>query len=121
VRVVTAPDSFKGSIAATDAAHAIADATPDVVVHVAHGVTGPDGRPVDTSTRGLGEVIVAPLDEGALDLVIGLGGSASTDVTAPLLGPTAAATVFGPQKGASPADPAHWLRRAGREAATKLN
>ncbi|CAN5303842.1 glycerate kinase [soil metagenome] len=108
------------------------------------------------TTRGLGQVIRAALDAGATSLVIGLGGSASTDgaagalsalglvlldeqgepvpeggrgladivdvqrgglvpppaggvtlltdVTAPLLGPTGAAAVFGPQKGATPAD-----------------
>jgi glycerate kinase len=101
------------------------------------------------TSRGLGEVIRAALDAGAQSLVIGLGGSASTDagagalaalglrlgvadgggaltaldaidrsalrapppggvilltdVAAPLLGPTGAAAVFGPQKGASPA------------------
>ena len=106
------------------------------------------------TTRGLGEVIRSALVAGASLLVIGLGGSASTDggagalsalglglfdehgavvadgggalptvaridrstmlppppagvvlladVTAPLLGPTGAAAVFGPQKGASP-------------------
>lgn len=108
------------------------------------------------TTRGLGQVIRAALDAGATSLVIGLGGSASTDaaagalselglllldeqgelvpdggrgladivdvrrdglvpapaggvtlltdVTAPLLGPTGAAAVFGPQKGANPAE-----------------
>ena len=125
--------------------------------------------PMHATTRGLGEVIRHVLDAGAQSLVIGLGGSASTDggagalaalglaliddrgesitgerakftddrehstdgggaliravrvdssalvaappggvmlltdVTAPLLGPSGAATVFGPQKGASPA------------------
>lgn len=82
------------------------------------------------TTRGLGEVIAAALDAGATRLLIGLGGSASTDgglgalealgwphalraappggvtlltdVTAPLLGPLGAAAVFGPQKGATP-------------------
>ena len=110
--------------------------------------------PLGATTRGLGEVIRAALDAGATSLVIGLGGSASTDgaagalsalglalldeqgdlvaeggrglldivdvrrdalvlppaggvtlltdVTAPLLGPTGAAAVFGPQKGATP-------------------
>ncbi len=110
--------------------------------------------PLGATTRGLGEVIRAALDGGATSLVIGLGGSASTDgaagalaalglelldeqgellpdggraladlvdvrrdrlvpppaggvtlltdVTAPLLGPTGAAAVFGPQKGATP-------------------
>jgi glycerate kinase len=105
------------------------------------------------TTRGLGEVILAALRSGATGLMVGLGGSASTDggagalaalgltmldehgepvpdggrglaciasidrgsmatpppggvllltdVTAPLTGPLGAATVFGPQKGAS--------------------
>lgn len=81
--------------------------------------------PLGATTRGLGEVIAAALEAGAQSLVIGLGGSASTDggagalealaagtpppggvtlltdVTAPLLGPMGAAAVFAPQKGAS--------------------
>ena len=112
--------------------------------------------PLGATTRGLGDVIAAALDAGAERLVIGLGGSASTDggagalaalglglfdaddvplpdgggalarlarvelgeirpppargirllsdVSAPLLGPAGAAAVFGPQKGATPAD-----------------
>lgn len=115
-----------------------------------------DLDPLGSSTRGLGQTIVAAVEAGATSLVITLGGSASTDggsgalgalglqlldeggtplglggaalaalhgvdrsglaspppggvtvltdVTAPLLGPTGAAAVFGPQKGASPAD-----------------
>jgi glycerate kinase len=95
--------------------------------------------PLGATTRGLGEVIAAALDAGAQSLLIGLGGSASTDggagalealglqildheadrsalrvappggvslltdVSAPLLGPTGAAAIFGPQKGATPA------------------
>jgi glycerate kinase len=112
--------------------------------------------PMDSSTRGLGIVIGAALDAGARTVVIGLGGSASTDggagmvqalgakllddqgvelppggwalarisqidfsglrrriegvefvvaldVESPLLGPTGAAAVFGPQKGADAA------------------
>ena len=108
--------------------------------------------PLGASTVGLGEVIRQSLVAGASRLVIGLGGSASTDaaagalaalglrgdasltagggalgelryldrsqliappsggvilltdVAAPLLGSTGAAAVFGPQKGATPAD-----------------
>jgi glycerate kinase len=195
MRVVIAPDSFKGSITARDAAAAIATgwrsvrpgddilelpqadggegtldaietATPDAVRRSAGTVTGPDGRPVPgewlelpdgtavvelaqmsgitlmaspdplgATTRGLGEVIAAALDHGARVLVIALGGSASTDggagalaalagrpapaggvtlltdVTAPLLGPAGAAAVFGPQKGATPADVAELEER----------
>jgi len=117
-------------------------------------MAAPDAR--GATTRGLGEVIARALDGGAHRLVIGLGGSASTDggagaltalglrlldadgadlaagggalvglarvdatalrpapaggvrllsdVTAPLLGPTGAAAVFGPQKGADADD-----------------
>lgn len=188
MRVVIAPDSFKGSVDARTAAEAIADgwrsvrpadeivqlpqadggegtiaafaaAVPDAALHAVQQITGPDRlhvdatwlllpdgtavlelaqssgialmRPLnalDATTRGLGEVIAVALDTGARALMIGLGGSASTDggagalealsgrtpppggvtlltdVTAPLLGPTGAAAVFGPQKGASPAD-----------------
>ena len=210
--VVVAPDSFKGSIGAVDAAAAIARgwlrerpddrvvflpqadggegtldviaaAVPDAVHHNTGDVTGPDGRPrpgawlelpggvgvvelaqasglplmagpdaLGASTRGLGEVIRHAMEHAIASLVIGLGGSASTDggagalaalglelldsrnsrladgggalarldrierarllpppaagvalladVTAPLLGPSGAARVFGPQKGA---------------------
>ena len=181
--VVIAPDSFKGTLSARDAAAALSagwvsvlpddtitrlpqadggEGTLDAVEAAVPGaeriivraVTGPDGRPVDASwlrlpdgtavvelaepsglplmaaldplgatTRGLGEVIAAALASHPTRLLVGLGGSASTDgglgilevvptvdlevvlltdVTAPLLGPTGAAAVFGPQKGANP-------------------
>ena len=83
-------------------------------------------------SRGVGELIRAARDAGARTIVVGLGGSActdggrglvdalgglsaavpalagigliaATDVEHPLLGPTGAAWVFGPQKGADPA------------------
>ena len=212
MKVVIAPDSFKGSLGALEVARAIAvgwesvrpgdsltlipqadggegtlDAVeasvPGAVRRDAGPVTGPDGRstpgvwltlpdgtavvelaqmcgiplmgrldPLGASTVGLGEVIRSALASGASRLVIGLGGSASTDgasgalaalglradasliagggtlgaiglldrsqlispppggvtlltdVSAPLLGPTGAAAVFGPQKGASSAE-----------------
>lgn len=216
LRVVIAPDSFKGSLGARQIAEAIAhgwrtvrphdelvllpladggEGTLDAIEAAVPGarrrsagvVTGPDGRPTagewvllpdgtavvelaqcsglplmerldarGATTRGLGEVISAALDAGARRLIIGLGGSASTDgglgalralgvaatdargepladgggelarlgaldltalrpappggvtvwtdVTAPLTGPFGAAAVFGPQKGAGPAD-----------------
>lgn len=82
-------------------------------------------------TRGVGELVAAALARGAERIVIGLGGSATTDggaglvealgggdrarerlrgvdlvvasdVENPLLGPSGAAAVFGPQKGADP-------------------
>lgn len=82
-------------------------------------------RPLDATTAGTGELIDAALNAGATRIVVGLGGSATTDgglgavraisvparlravellvacdVTTPF---TEAAVVFGPQKGATPA------------------
>ena len=202
-RVVIAPDSFKGSATAQEAASAIADgwrairadddlvlapqadggegtldaleaSNPGSVRRSAGSVTGPDGRAVPgewleladgtavvemaqmaglplmqtldalgATSRGLGEVIRAAIDSGARRLLIGIGGSASTDagvpmldaigdrmpppdgalvltdVTAPLLGPRGAAAVFGPQKGASARDVAVLEERL-RRAAVRL-
>ena len=215
MRVVIAPDKFKGSLSAPQVAAAVAaglrEVVPDVEaieVPVADGgdgtldaalsagftrvpirVAGPTGEPVDTayavrdevavveladacglnrlpggqlaaltaSSGGLGQLVRAALDAGCRRIVLGIGGSASTDggagmlaelgvrlldadgaplppgggalerldrvdlsglhpavgstevllasdVDNPLLGPTGAAEVYGPQKGASPAD-----------------
>ena len=139
MRVVIAPDSFKGSVSAADAAAAIADGwrsvragdelvllpqadggegTLDAVQLAVAGarrrtaglVTGPDGRPTPgewvelpdgtavvelaqcsglplmraldpegATTVGLGQVLRAAMDAGATRIVVGLGGSASTD------------------------------------------
>jgi glycerate 2-kinase len=213
MRVVVAPDKFKGSADAAEVAGAIAAGLravrPDldvvelpvadggdgtVAAAVAAGFTpvrvtadGPTGEPVQAmfaldngtavvelaevaglrrlpgqlapltaSTYGLGQLIAAALDRGARTIVLGAGGSASTDggagllqalgvrladqrgrplgrggaalndlalidpagldrrlgsvrflvasdVDSPLLGPSGAAAVFGPQKGAGPA------------------
>lgn len=137
--VIIAPDSFKGSLPASDVAaaisrgwmsirprdvvsllpqadggegtlEAIAAAVPDAVLHEVGPVTGPDGRatpgawlelpdrtgvvelaqcsglplmarrdPLSATTRGLGELIRHAMEGGIESLVIGLGGSASTD------------------------------------------
>ncbi len=226
MRVVVAPDKFKGSATAAEVAAALAAglraARPDLdiaEVPVADGgdgtvaaalaagfapvgttAEGPTGEPVQTtfglrdstavieladvaglrrlpqsgpaplraSTYGVGQVIAAALSAGARTIVLGIGGSATTDggagmaqalgvrltdergrelerggaalerlaaidrgwldpriaatrllvasdVNNPLIGPSGAAAVFGPQKGASPADVAvldralaHW-------------
>ncbi|WP_435771341.1 glycerate kinase [Nocardioides sp. SYSU DS0651] len=42
-------------------------------------------RPLAASSRGLGEVLVAALDAGCRDIVVGIGGSASTDGGAGML------------------------------------
>lgn len=213
VRIVVAPDSFKGSLSAGRAAAAIAEGiarsvpgAEPVLRPVADGgegtvaaalgagyaarevrVTGPDGRPVTAvlglrgttavlelataagpglldrpapltaTTRGVGELVRHALDLGARRIVLGIGGSATTDggagmlqalgvrlldargtdvppgggglsgldridpagldarlagvefvvasdVDNPLTGPSGAAHVFGPQKGASADD-----------------
>jgi len=214
VRVVIAPDKFKGSLDAAGVAAALAsgvrDVCPDadcvllpmadggdgtVAAFVASGarartvrVTGPLGTPVDAtyardgdtaviemaaasglvlagtplrprraSTRGTGELLRDAVDGGAKRIVLGIGGSATTDggagalaalgvrffdgagaeleatpealasvarvdlsgldgrlrstdvavacdVDNPLLGPSGAAAVYGPQKGASADD-----------------
>ncbi|MDR0847977.1 MAG: glycerate kinase [Propionibacteriaceae bacterium] len=216
LRVVIAPDSFKGTLDAQEASHGIAqgwlevrpndqiqelpqadggegtarlltEAVPGARwIEVPH-LTGPDSRPVSSGfgllpdgtamvdlasasgiihmvaldplgahTIGLGELLRQAVYSGARRIVVGLGGSASTDggmgaltalglkafdasgqllplgggsltrldhvsledllppppdgvellvdVTSPLYGPKGAASVFGPQKGASPKD-----------------
>lgn len=93
---------------------------------LAGGATGND--PIRATTRGTGELILAAVHAGATDILIGVGGSATTDggagaleVLAPDGGPSVlpagvrlrvcadvrtrfldAATIFGPQKGAGP-------------------
>ena len=80
--------------------------------------------PIGASSRGAGELIRAAIDDGALRVVIGVGGTASSDagiglrdglgrvpddvelvaaldVENPLVGPAGAAKAFGPQKGAT--------------------
>jgi glycerate kinase len=57
------------------------------------------GRPITPGGRGLGTV--ASVDTSRLRAVPAGGAVILSDVTNPLLGPTGAAAVFGPQKGAS--------------------
>lgn len=81
--------------------------------------------PTQTSSAGLGQMMLAALERGATELVVTLGGSATVDggeglraalppgvldgvrlrvacdVQNPLLGPRGAAAAFGPQKGAT--------------------
>ena len=136
LRIVVAPDKFKGSLGAADVAAALADGVRDVVpdaicvlVPMADGgdgtvgaflaagatartarVSGPYGEPVDATyardgataiiemaaasglalvpdrreprratTRGTGELLRDALDGGATRIVLGVGGSATTD------------------------------------------
>ena len=105
---------------------------------------------VSASSIGTGELLRAAIDSGATSVILGIGGSATTDggagllrglgaiadrdraeadfsgldprlvdvdlavacdVSNPLLGPRGAAAVYGPQKGASPADVVELDRR----------
>lgn len=179
MRVIVAPDKFKGTVSATSLAHEIAGALREaghdaVAVPMADGgegfldvlgganrtttVTGPLGAPVSASwrlsrgvaviemaaaagltlaggaeendpieatTRGVGELISTAVESGARRVIVGVGGSATTDGglgALKAMHPTQrfrgidvevacdvrtrfvdAATVFAPQKGASPA------------------
>jgi glycerate kinase len=111
---------------------------------------GPTPRTaLSADTYGVGELVAAAVAAGATDVVVGLGGSGSTDggrglidalggldgashllasvslvaasdVENPLLGPNGAASVFGPQKGADPATVA-MLEEGMEEWAASLN
>lgn len=88
--------------------------------------------PLGASSRGLGELVQAACGAGARELLVALGGTATVDggaglrevmtalplpttvacdVASPLLGERGAARVFGPQKGASPAQVKELERR----------
>jgi glycerate 2-kinase len=101
--------------------------------------------PLGASSRGAGELIRAAIESGARRVVVGVGGTATTDggaglcaglgpvpddvevvaaldVENPLLGPDGAAAAFGPQKGASPEQVAQLeerLRRLGLPTASR--
>ncbi len=103
-----------------DGGRAVIEAALASGLALAGGAEGND--PVAATTRGTGELIAAALEDGATELIVGLGGSASTDgglgavealgwrpfearvrvacdVRTPFLD---AAAVFAPQKGAGP-------------------
>lgn len=103
------------------------------------GLIAPDERdPWGASSAGVGELILAARDAGAAEIVVALGGSATTDGGAGALATIAAAgglgsarlvllcdvttpfelaaEVFGPQKGADPAMVARLSRRLARQA-----
>jgi len=118
-----------------------ADGTAVVEMARASGLTlvgGPEGNdPLRASTRGTGELIAAALDAGATRVIVGVGGSATTDgglAALTALNPARrlrgavevlvacdvttcfvdAAEVFAPQKGATPAQVALLRRRLER-------
>lgn len=92
-------------------------------------LTKEERNPLITTTKGLGELILAAIDKGCKHFLIGLGGSATNDggmgmigvpgflektrgveftvacdVDTPYIGKNGASRVFGPQKGASAQD-----------------
>lgn len=92
-------------------------------------LTKEERNPLVTSTKGLGELIMAAIDKGCRKFLVGLGGSATNDggmgmiraegflektkgmkftvacdVDTPYIGEHGASRVFGPQKGASEQD-----------------
>lgn len=92
-------------------------------------LTKEERNPLVTSTKGLGELIMAAVDKGCRKFLVGLGGSATNDggmgmiraegflektkgmkftvacdVDTPYIGEHGASRVFGPQKGASEQD-----------------
>ena len=129
-----------------DAAYAFLDGCAVMEMSAAAGLALVPGGPTsksasDSTTFGVGEMIADALNRGADRIVIGVGGSATTDggqgalralgavvhaggatfdsidprlvstdvvvvcdVDNPLTGPTGAAAVYGPQKGATPHD-----------------
>ncbi len=115
----------------------LADGSAALDVADACGLLRVSDRPSDplgATSRGAGELIVAALATGVRRVVVGVGGTATTDggrglrealgapptgvelvaaldVENPLLGPRGAAAVYGPQKGASPAQVAELERR----------
>jgi glycerate kinase len=123
-----------------DAEWRITDATAVIEMARASGlmlVGGPDGNdPIRANTAGTGELIAAAIKEGARRVVVGLGGSATTDggwAALQALEPHSrirgvklvaacdvetrfldAAPVFAPQKGATPAQVALLGRRLER-------
>jgi glycerate 2-kinase len=128
VSTVTGPLGEK-----VDAPWRLDGTTAIIEMATASGLALVAGRndPVAATTRGTGELIAAALDAGARDLVVGVGGSATTDGglgavevladRAPLDGVTVAAdvttrfvdaaAVFAPQKGADPATVVRLERR----------
>ena len=108
-----------------DAGWRVDDAAAVIEMATASGLTLVAGRndPIAATTKGTGELIAAALDAGATEILVGVGGSATTDgglgavdelaAHAPLDMVTVAADVttrfvdaaaaFAPQKGADPA------------------
>jgi glycerate kinase len=76
------------------------------------GFSGDDGRPIRWGGRGL--ELLASVDLTGLPALPSGGVVVLTDVTNPLLGTDGAASVFGPQKGATPGDVGRLERGLGR-------
>lgn len=129
IKTINAHDALMRPIRAAYAV--LPNATAIIDMAETGGITRirPEERnPIDATSYGLGEQIADAIEQGCTQLIIGLGGSATTDagagmmqalhdrntslrncrvkvlcdVTNPLYGPQGAAYVFAPQKGADP-------------------
>ncbi|MFE3191310.1 glycerate kinase [Nocardia sp. NPDC059240] len=81
-------DSYGPTLAPVSASYAVRGRTAVVELAAVSGITklpGGQADPLHASTYGVGDVIGDALDRGARDIVLGLGGSASTDGGAGLL------------------------------------
>jgi glycerate kinase len=74
---VAAPWRLLGAIRASDAVTAVIEMAAASGLALVGGALGND--PMAASTRGTGELIEAALDAGARRIIVGLGGSATTD------------------------------------------
>jgi glycerate 2-kinase len=86
MKIVVAPDKFKGSLPATQVAAAVVELA--CVCGLARLPGGPGSSraaPLTASSFGAGEVLRAALEAGAHRIILGVGGSASTDGGAGLL------------------------------------
>jgi glycerate kinase len=105
MEVLIAPDSFKGNVSAPEVCDAIAEGIlqadagaaarkvplADGGEGTARAITSAPGRrfvsacrreeldPMKTTSYGTGQLIVTPLDSGAWELIIVIGGSATND------------------------------------------
>jgi len=125
-RHATVSDPLGRSIEARYRLSADGEAVVEAAEAIGLGRLAPDELdPLNASSRGLGELILAAVEAGAARVTVALGGTATVDggagllevlpglpvptvaaydVRSPLLGPRGAARVFAPQKGAGPAE-----------------
>src|SRR5947208_1570021 len=102
MKVVAAPNPFKGSLGAPAAARAIARgvrrAWPEAEVAEVPVADGGEGTVEALVAAGHGEIVRVGVEGGWREVSVDV----AVDVTNPLTGPEGASAVYGPQKGATP-------------------